>query len=412
METVKQLLPINDKPTNKHVELQTNTNNIDFISYNHQLQEYKTKLKPIGTILEEFADILSTYSQEIANLEIRSRSLTNINHKIFEEVDKTILEKVIPPNYIKDTIGNINVDTIKFLTKAPPSDEINLLKFKAIESIRNKLILNIRQLRDGKPSQLVQKDMLDQKELYTFLYLNHQELAIQLRTAYFYTMRWYYRSNFSKYIYALEQIKSKTVDIFSHDYLQSRDFDTKAIPGQIAENFPFPKFGEFKFIQFLLALNDNIIIEYLFIAQYFYFGNEKDTKIEVIFKPVFELGKLFLKHLNTDLIGVLIILKYLQDMRKHKIPVLDDYCNQLSLYLWPLFSKLIDNACDVLQKEILKNKKLTLAPLNITQQFGQLYSNLLKLTPENNNIIKLRDTFEKYIGKVSTSLEVYSKIMM
>ena len=38
------------------------------------------------------------------------------------------------------------------------------------------------------------------------------KLAEQLRSAYVYTMRWYYQSKFSKYLYALEKLQIRRVD--------------------------------------------------------------------------------------------------------------------------------------------------------------------------------------------------------
>lgn len=57
-------------------------------------------------------------------------------------------------------------------------------------------------------SQIIQQQRLVRfKDLYSYLVKAHPKLAEEISRAYINTMRWYYNSNFTRYLQALEKIK-------------------------------------------------------------------------------------------------------------------------------------------------------------------------------------------------------------
>ncbi|RLV89625.1 Vacuolar protein sorting-associated protein 52 [Spathaspora sp. JA1] len=365
---------------------------------------------------------------------------------------------------------------------------VTLLESKAVERIRDFIITQIRMLRlsSKSSSQLIQQRLLDVKEAFAFLTSQHKQLAQQLRLAYVYTMKWYYQSKFAKYLYSLQKSRLRLIDISivlgysdeNHGMFGTSSWTSwmpsatttsqtptvptgqtqvsigeylllfekrieilkskskSAIPSQIAETSPFPNWSEFLYDQFLMAIMDNIIVEYLFMVEFFYQGNENfskegtgDKKIwsEIMFSNVFELGKEFLNWLmisntsvldpiNYDALGILLTIKLIQEAQtklhnEYHIPVLDEYLNSCLLMLWPLFTKVIDSNCESMKKSILRTKKITnLGPLNITQHFAQFLSALLRLTQDNQGeplytcVTRLCHDFESCLTKCSTIL--------
>ncbi|KAK6461350.1 Sac2 family-domain-containing protein [Scheffersomyces coipomensis] len=370
---------------------------------------------------------------------------------------------------------------------------IKLLSNKAVERIRDFLISNVKQLRSlsKTSSQEIQQKLIKLKEIFVFLNTQHPELAAQLRLAYIYTMRWYYQTKFAKYIYALEKLHIRHIDqnfvlgtdgekkqsvfgtawkgwlptgtnlttsyttaptshLSMNEYLASMDKrihvldDSKAgsrhvsaIPSQIAETTPFVYWLEFVYNQFAVALTDNIVVEYLFMVEFFYQDNEKFDKIDlpkleddnlstnakgvtgqvewyqIMFNDIFKMGREFVTWAIThypyaktiggsaasaarvhpsasfgscDGYAILVIIRLVQASQsifqnKYHIPIMNDYLNSLLLILWPQFTKIIDLNCEAMKKMILQSSKVsTLAPVHVTQQFAQYISGLLKLS--------------------------------
>lgn len=423
-----------------------------FQEYDQHLKQYKEKLIPVGDIIQEFSNELNNLSSSIIALEQQSSNLSKDSKTRKHVVDKLnpiILDVMIPPEIVKSiTQGEINpqwVENLKFIsekkqmipslpeTKSKEQLEtgIKLLELKAVERIRDFMIGEIRKLRSSSKSssQLIQQNLLEVKDAFQFLQLQHKQLADQLVSAYVYTMRWYYQSKFAKYLYALEKIQIRKVDtpvLGDHkagEYLNLFDkraeillSEQSAIPSQIAETSPFPYWIEFVFNQFTLALVDNIIVEYLFMIEFFYQGNEKDSKwAGLMFKNVFDIGKEFVTYISNtaDAYGILFIIRLVQraEEKLHElhIPVLDDYLNSLLLILWPHFTHIIDLNCESMKKSMVRSKKVQgLAPISTTQQFAQYFLALLRLSvsqaePLVTCLTRLRNEYESYLAK-STSL--------
>ncbi|KAG7663853.1 VPS52 [[Candida] subhashii] len=528
-----------------------------FEIYQQHIQQFTTKLKPVGIILQEFNQELGLLSSSLVSLQQQSIKLSKdskLQAAVTEKLNPVILDLMIPPELVKSIVsGDIDsqfIDNLKLISEKKQLIEniktknididlselygdsialtqletgVHLLECKAVERIRDFIIQKIRQLRStnskASSSQLIQQKLLEVKDIFQFLVVQHKELADQLRLAYIYTMTWYYKSKFAKYLYALEKLHLRPVDssivlggtndekssymfgsswkgwistssslqqsssipipstgsnttattastLTINEYLLSFEkrleilspkTRTCAIPSQIAETSPFTYWVEFVYNQFSMAVIDNMVVEYLFMVEFFYQGNEKFDPIEiksedessgvskkgewgeVMFKDVFEMGREFLTWLvcgdinasmlsgstraqptmfgTCDAFGILLIIRLIQNTQnklhnEFHIPILDDYLNSLLLILWPQFTKVIDINCDSMKRAILRfNKSSGLAPISVTQQFAQFLSSLLRLTtpdkdyhgePLYTSVVRLRNDFENCLTKCST----------
>lgn len=65
-----------------------------------------------------------------------------------------------------------------------------------------------------------------------------------------------------------------------HPIVEEEESPEEAIPSQIAETSPFAYWLEFVYKQWSVALMDNTIVEYLFMVEFFYLGDEKFDEID------------------------------------------------------------------------------------------------------------------------------------
>lgn len=373
-----------------------------------------------------------------------------------------------------------------------------LLEAKAVERIRDHLIGQIRLLRRSlkTSSQAVQFELLQIREAFAFLKTRHTKLANQLQLAYIYTMRWYYTTRFAKYLYSIEKLKLKNIDplyviggtndqselklgLFGYasaaatsvvgtapkvtltEYLLSaakrmnilsdKDDETgRAIPSQIAETTPFQYWPEFPFNQWSNAVLGNVIVEYLFMTDFFYQGSEKFQPVSeldgsssklsnkdwshVMFEEVYKMGQAFVTwlsapasqhaafgtriasgaaqtytgtptHGSCDAYTILLMIRIIQKKsqalhNEFHVPAMDDYHNALLLKLWPQFTRIIDMNCEAVKRNILggqsyHSSELKHAPLTATQQFAQLMVGLLRLAFANDGATDKMELFQR-----------------
>ncbi|GME72613.1 unnamed protein product [Ambrosiozyma monospora] len=466
-----------------------------------KLQNYQTILtnsrvflKPLFDYLLQFESDLNTLSLEMEFLQKRSHNLNYLiedKSQIEEKLTPIINDLIIPPEIIKslvvDPIEERWIENLRFISEkreiytkykqrkkglsclADLQKLLDYMELKAIERIRDFIIMQIRNLRRGGvsdvSSQVVQKKMLDVKEAYNFLLEAKPKLASELRQAYCHTMRWYYYQHFVKYLSSLEKLsltkvggnvllgsaddeatnaksffgsskKTKSV----HDEITLNEYiiglpkrleilskvDETVMPAQIAENNKLKYHLESHFKNFNQTVMDNVSTEYLFLNDFF-----KITSFEtmnelskLIFNPVYQLGQNYTKYLITDsydLFGILIIIRLVQSMeyelQHRRVPILEDYMNYQLILLWPKFQTLIDENCQCIKRtisstSILKQiSKNVMVPLSLTQNFGMVMLNLLKLStnlvfeletsePLNTSISRLSSEFESAILKL------------
>ncbi|KAI5961816.1 VPS52 [Candida pseudojiufengensis] len=406
-----------------------------FHSYNKAIQQFKQKLDPVGVILEDFSKDLKNLSSSLVSLEQQSSDLSkdsNVNKMITRELEKTINEKVLPPEMIKDILheelSNEYLEKVNFILEKMNDKDSASIKAKVVERIRDFVIDQIRLLRSPRSvsSQKVQQKLKDSSNLFHFLQSQQPNLGMQLQQAYFLTMKWYYKSRFAKYIYSLEKLSRRHIEISVFDspnYINTFENRSKILyeeescmPSQLAETITNQYTIEFVFLQLLEAIIDNVSVEYFFVIDYFYKGNEKDNSwADKMFEEVYKMSKEFLTFIttgSTDIYAVLLIIKLIYKFQnrihEYHIPVLDDYLNSLLLMLWPIFTKIVDLNCDSMKRHISKSPKST-APLITTQQFGLFYSYLVKLsidgTPLETCITRIRNDFESSLTKASSSIK-------
>lgn len=506
-----------------------------FQNYENNIKSYRAKLEPLESVLTDFNTELNDLSTTLTSLQEQSSRLTsdlNLQRTLTEKLNPIILDLMIPPDIIrsvtKEPVDERWLENIRFInektqlleavskqntqTNYEHTKALKELKFglqvlsaKALERIRDFIISRIKKLRSSvtTSSQSIQQELLQVKEGFVFLKSHEPQLANQLQLAYIFTMRWYYRTRFAKYLYALEKLHIKHIDytyvlgssethnddklsvfgggfktwlstpnqqpvspnpqqsqpakVSLNEYLQSIDKRIQilteksdpekaesAIPAQIAETTPFNYWLEFVFNQWVISLSDNIVVEYLFMVDFFYQGDEKFDNIEnlnpnnpakegsnpskphrndwsaVMFGDIYKLSNEFVNWLIThqavylgsmitssssratpasslssstgtcDAYAILLIIRVIQHTQfslknEFRIPVLDDHLNSLLLLLWPQFTKIIDLNCESMKKIVMrsypsKSKDAHLAPVNISQLFGHFLLGLLKLT--------------------------------
>lgn len=336
---------------------------------------------------------------------------------------------------------------------------------KAIERIRDYLVSQIRAMRSPNiNSQIIQQQRLVKfKDLYSYLSKAHSALAGEIAQAYINTMRWYYTSNFTRYLQALEKIKvypsdrnevlggdpsaHRTGNILpggragsaAHDPFSLgrridilRNSNQQALSSYLAEQDNAYHGIEVPFRNFNVALVDNVSAEYSFLTEFFspLTFHEISRKVTEIFQPVFSLGQTLTKKLidnTTDSLGILICVRLNQhsafELQRRKVPVADSYINGINMHLWPRFQVIMDlhgeslkragantgrSAVSALSLAGGDDLKQSSAPHFLTQRFGQLLHGILVLSsdagddePVANSLARLRSEFDTLLAKLS-----------
>lgn len=409
-----------------------------------------------------------------------------INEKWIENIkfisEKRLLIQNVESNWEKNKMFKLYKESEAFSTL---KTGIELLASRCVERIRNFLISNIKSLRSSQKqsSQILQNKLLLVKEVYVFLKSEHPELAEELQLAYIYTMKWYYHSRFAKYAYALQKIRIRDIDlsyvlgsvnstdeknsmssglkswIYSSntdapsssatnsqnthlkisypEYLLSvekridallnndQKDENGAIPSQIAETTPFQYWLEFIFKQWRIAIVDNVVVEYFFMVDFFYEGDERFQNLspvikrssqspvreaedldwpKLMFSDAFNLSYEFVNwlishtplsptsialsnasygsfsksrmnistsfHGTCDCYAILMMIRLIQKYQfllhnEIKVPILDNHLNSLLMLLWPQFTRIIDLNCDSMKTLVLRPGSLKSYGLNL-----------------------------------------------
>lgn len=454
-------------------------NHQQLLEFEKKINEFELLLIPLAEYLDNFNKGLENLSKELQNLKTKSMDLTK-NLEKRKELEKNyipiVTDLIIPPDVIKEIYNSeINskwCENLQFLTdksliyeKYSQDPEftnmksldnlkklLSILMNKTIERIKNFMILKIKKLRVvGTSSQNVQQELLQSKEICPFLLQHYPNLYDELLKAYIFTMRWYYRSHFTRYLTSLEKLKLNQFDqnyliggqqsFFQKnsnilDYTIGKRFqiinaeDPTVMLAQIAESNPLTSNIEIGFRSFNLALIDNGSVEYLFLTEFFQSKNIEliNNSFDEIFQPTYTIGIQYTKRLiyqTFDIFGLLLLIRLSQslifELQKRKIPVIENYLNLQLITLWPNFQKLIDLNCENLKRSSLKSSAISeinsLNPHFLTIQFTNLVYGFLKLSNSNeilieskqeplfNSIIRLRSEFESVLTKLSKNLK-------
>ncbi|KAJ5085913.1 Vps52/Sac2 [Penicillium argentinense] len=473
-QTVKQF----EQERDKFQELHTSIAGCDDVS------------KSVEIYLNDFSNELGAVSAEIETLQTRSTQLNamlenrrNVERLLgpaVEEISispkavRTIAEGPMDENWVR-ALNEIDTRTTSIEAKAASStgfkaiEDIRPLlinvKDKAIERIRDYLVSQIRAMRSPNiNAQIIQQQrLLKFKDLFSYLSKIHPKLASEISKAYVNTMRWYYTSNFTRYLQALDKIKvypsdqnevlggdprtHRTGNILpggragsaAHDPFSLgrridmlRSGNTQALSSYLAEEDSSYHGIEVPFRNYNIALVDNVSAEYSFLTEFFSamtFHQISRMAVE-IFEPSFALGSNLTRKLienTTDSLGVLMCVRLNQhsafELQRRKVPVADSYVNGINMQLWPRFQVIMDlhgeslkrvasnagrsavSALSIAGGDDLKNSS---APHFLTQRFGQLMHGILVLSsdagddePVSNSLARLSSEFDTLLAKLS-----------
>lgn len=399
-------------------------------------ESIETVIPELKDYLTNFNTQLSDFTTELGFIRHKStelKSLLENNSKKLSKISPLVNDLIIPPKVISsiiyDKINSSWQDNISFLKDkkeiyAKYKNEQNektsndllpldfeklcelleLLKDVILERSKKFIISKIKILRNGQPvpSQRVQRQMLQVHQIYEFIIENNYSLALEIRQAYSYTMKWYYKEYFGRYIRSLTILPFKTIDtqyslgnillnvnnannaanyassLFTsylgagfittitndmiNEYFQINkrlailtQQDNTVMVSQIAEhNNNKDNFIEIGFKNLNLAILDNFTVEFSFMKNFFRVSDnveEINGLVEQIFQPTFTEAlqyteMILINQYMHDIFGTLISIRIANQLiiesRKRLIPTVENYIEDQLMLLWPKFQQLID----------------------------------------------------------------------
>lgn len=452
-------------------------------------------IPPLIQFMNRFTEKLSEYTTELNLIRNKSDELKNLslyNSKKLANISPVVNDLLIPPQVVHEIIsGKINsswIDNINFIKDKQEMyakymnmdsddnsivlpkdfdtlcDVLEILRTVILERSKKFLISRIRILRSYSPvpSQKVQNQLLRLKEIFKFIIENNVSLALEIRQAYSYTMKWYYKEYFGRYIRSLTILQFTAIDsqyslgnlvnnsnnsntsgsIFASylstsyaysspvtnqaikDYFQINkrlsiltQEDNTVMVSQIAENNKNTKnnFIELGFKNLNLAILDNCSVEFNFLKDFFQItenATEINGILEQIFQPTFQQVLMYTEQILIDttvfdIFGVLISIRIGQQLQMESIrrntPVFDSYLNDQAILLWPKFQQLID-----WQAESLNNLSATSFNIDITTILAQPHELTIAFTTFLQSLLTLsiNDSYDmKLYLKASDSVD-------
>lgn len=434
-------------------------------------------IPPLIQFMSHFTAKLSEYTTELNLIRNKSdelKTLSLYNSKKLANISPVVNDLLIPPQVVHEIIsGKINstwIDNIHFIKDKQEMyakyrnldsdnssiilpndfdtlcDVLEILKTVILERSKKFLISRIRILRSYNPvpSQKVQNQLLRLKEIFRFIIENNVSLALEIRQAYSYTMKWYYKEYFGRYIRSLTILQFTTIDnqyslgnlvhntnnsstsgsIFAgylstsyayssavtnqaiKDYFQINkrlsiltQEDNTVMVSQIAENNKNTKnnFIELGFKNLNLAILDNCSVEFNFLKDFFQITDnaaEINGILEQIFQPTFQQALMYTEQILIsstiyDIFGVLISIRIGQQLQiessRRRTPVFDNYLNDQAILLWPKFQQLIDWQAESLNNLSatsfnIDNTTILAQPHELTIAFTLFLQSLLTLS--------------------------------
>ena len=456
----------------------------------HALEEKDQRIKnsienvipELQSYLENFNTQLTDFTTELRFIRHKSAELKNLlenNSKKLSKISPLVNDLIIPPRVIKsimhDKITSQWQDNILFIQdkeqiyakyKEKQSESstdstnelvlprdfenlcelLNILKGIILERSKKFIISRIKVLRSGHPipSQRVQQQLLQVKQIYGFVVKNNYSLGLEIRQAYSYTMKWYYREYFGRYIRSLTILQFKNIDtqyslgnvllnssnangggsyasaLFTNylgssftttvtneminEYFQIlkrltilTQEDNTVMVSQIAEHNNNENFVEIGFKNLNLGILDNFTVEFNFMRKFFQISNnvaEIHGLVEQIFQPTFEKAlqyteSVLINQYVYDIFGVLISIRVANQLiiesRKRAVETIENYMEDQLILLWPKFQQLIDYQAESLNSMditqiMLKKETIYSSPIDLTISFSYFLKSLLILT--------------------------------
>ncbi|OAR01751.1 hypothetical protein LLEC1_06782 [Akanthomyces lecanii] len=415
-------------------------------AFNKRLENRKEVEKALSPLIEELS-----LSPEIIT-KITTGHVDETWPKLLTELDRRVTVNKRKTNETQQSKASSDLGPL-----------LEKLVQKAVERIRDFIVAQIKALRSPNiNAQIIQQqNFLKFKELYTFLHKHHSQLAEEIALAYMNTMRWYYLTQFTRYEKALGKIKLHVLDkndtlnheettrmasVLSaaritgppHDAFNIgrridiiKTSEQPALSSFLAEEDKVTHYLEVPFRSFNLALVDNAAAEYTFLATYFSPSlsfSHISKNFNYIFEPTFELGQTLSKTLigdTYDALGLLICIRLNQhfafELQRRRVPAVDGYVNATNMLLWPRLQVVMDRHCESVRqltnstpakasKSATEQAKVSAAPHQVTQRFGQLLHGFLSLStdagddePVATSLQRLRTDVEGFLTRFGNS---------
>ncbi|KAK9461844.1 Sac2 family-domain-containing protein [Lipomyces oligophaga] len=492
-----------------------------------RLKDLHVSIQKCDTVLSSVEDYLSMFEKDLGMLSAEIETLQNrsifLNRRLENrrEVESRLVilvdDIIVPPHVIKTILrGEINakwITTIQILSsrlkrmalfraeihaRQQQGDDsvaharlineisplLDMLADKAVERIRDFIVSKMKQIRvPNTNAQVVQHAVLLKcRSLFSFLANRNKQLAEDISRGYVNIMKWYYSSNFARYIKALDKLHIRPVDrsallgeIAGANNIRSTRIalnpltlgrrvnivfstDSSVVLELTAEQSQDSFWLEIPFRSLNIALMDNASAEYLFIADFFQFkSTEQQARLFYsIFQPTFTLCEGEVSKImdlgNMDAFGILLSIRIITlleyELQRRKVPVMEAYCNSISMLLWPRFQSIMNAHSDSVRKlsgrppidqhtsmsgsaasaaaaaitegisSLLGTTSNTgsgsvksLLPHPVTQIFATFLAGILELSPEDQetepvsvSVVRLRHEFEVFLSKYSTKL--------
>ncbi|CCE61155.1 hypothetical protein TPHA_0A00700 [Tetrapisispora phaffii CBS 4417] len=398
METLSKTIP----PLREYME----QFNSKLVEYTGDLGMIRNKSSELKVLLENNSTKLSKVSPIVNDLIISPEVVNGI---ISGEIDPVWVEHI---GFIRDK-KEIYQKYKRLEDSEKPKDFEQMLKILEnleiviLERSKKYIVHKIKNLRsfNTAPSQKIQYELIQVKEIFSFILENNYSLALELRQAYAYTMKWYYKSYFGRYIRSLTILPFRHIDAqyalgsgltdtsvsylngygianyLSTSYTKGTSFttdeaiqsyfqiekrltlltqeDNTVMVSQIAENNSRENFIEIGFKNLNLAVLDNCTVEFKFLTNFLKIGENLDelrALCEQIFQPTLDEIIQYTKDLvlySYDIFGVLISIRIAQQLqfeaKRRDTPVISDFMDVQLITLWPKLQQLIDFQCESLR---------------------------------------------------------------
>ncbi|CAI2179301.1 19760_t:CDS:10, partial [Funneliformis geosporum] len=433
---------------------------VDYISQAKNFVELHNQIQSCDQILATMEDMLSVFQMDLGNISseiqtLQTKSISmNIrlkNRTAVEQKLNTVLEGTIisMPHFKfvlfrKITEGDVDEIWLSYLTELNKKmtyvkrnqkknvkaikdvgPELEKLRLKATEKIRDFLLTKIRSLRIPNTNvQILQQSvLLKYKTLYQFLMERYSDVAIEVMHTYVNTMPGLWGTG----KIALQD--KANIYILKDRIKTLRNQDAGVILVHVAENkskgYPY----EALFRSFNLTFIDNASSEYLFIVEFFVKDDNPNAELAKdlfaeIFDTTIKMGldstKQFVDN-SYDAIGILLCIRlntqFALELQRRRVPALEGYTNQINMLLWPRFQAIMDMHIDSVKKAATKLVVKDIHPHFISRRYGEFAASILILNEDYNDPIllnslsRLRNEVEQLLDKMSNNFDRKSRII-
>ncbi|EPY53782.1 GARP complex subunit Vps52 [Schizosaccharomyces cryophilus OY26] len=445
----------------------TSENAIQFDALEQVLQKVVGSLEKFQVNLDAATADIDKVSQWSSEIQVRLSNMKKVESALGAEIDTHLL----PPTLIKtictgdmehpswstaleqleiylgDEGNATNNEKLTLLSHKGSEEQEELcqkLCYKAIERIRNYIVVTIKLFRHGlvDVASIRKHRFIGKKNYYTFLSKHNPLLSLELRKAYINTMNWYYYYHFYHYSLLLSRVnilkgelirpeedrkgffmlgkgssQIQSSRMFSLD-LRSQNFDINSVLMASTVNHieSSPQFLERIYFSWELVFTEHASAEYFFLLEYFELSTEdQKTTFHSIFDGSLQLSQQFITDListSIDSIAILKCIRFTQELilqsQKNLVPVIEPHYTSMIILLWPRLQAIMDLHSESLQKSPLPSKSDDLAstPHPLTQRVSELlYSlatlsaNSLEAEPLTHSVSRLSHDFVALLNK-------------